>query len=212
MDKLDKSRSTLDVSDPVLSQEPFDCNIFLIGFMGAGKSTVSKALEQNYALDVIEMDDIIARRNHMSIPEIFNTYGEEYFRSEETKLLSECRGQKSLVVSCGGGVAMRPVNVEEMKKSGLVVLLTATPSTILERVEDSHDRPLLENNKTVEYIQELMEKRRPYYEAAADLVVNTDGRDVFEICSEIITRTSTLYTAGKPGPSKQQPEEKMNQE
>lgn len=65
---------------------------------------------------------------------------------------------------------MREVNIQEMKKSGKVILLTAKPETILERVKENHDRPLLENNKTVEYVSELMEKRRPAYEAAADIV------------------------------------------
>ena len=91
-------------------------------------------------------------------------------------------------VSCGGGVAMREVNVQEMRKSGKVILLTAKPETILERVKENHDRPLLENNKTVEYVSELMEKRRPAYEAAADIVIATDGKSANEICEEIIAQ------------------------
>ena len=70
---------------------------------------------------------------------------------------------------------MREVNVQEMRKSGKVIP-TAKPETILERVKENHDRPLLENNKTVEYVSELMEKRRPAYEAAADIVIATDGK------------------------------------
>ena len=76
--------------------------------------------------------------------------------------------------------------MKEMKKNGKVVLLTAKPETILERVKDDHSRPLLEGNKTVAYIAELMEKRREKYEAAADIVVATDGRSAEEICEEII--------------------------
>lgn len=197
LDDYKYSNSILDVYDSILyetkkvqSQELFDCNLFLIGFMGVGKSTVSKELQKTFALDVIEMDEIIAERNGMSISEIFELYGEEYFRQEETKLLQECRDKKNLIISCGGGVAMRQVNVDEMRKSGKVVLLTADPATILKRVEGSHDRPLLENNKTEAYISELMEKRKPAYEAAADIRVVTDDRPVFEICDEILTRAS----------------------
>ena len=83
---------------------------------------------------------------------------------------------------------MRECNVAEMKKNGRVVLLTAKPETILDRVKDSHDRPLIENNKTVSFIAELMEKRREKYEAAADIVIETDGKDELQICEELIHR------------------------
>ena len=76
----------------------------------------------------------------------------------------------------------------EMKKNGKVVHLTAKPETILERVENNHDRPLLENNKTVAYIAELMEKRREKYEAAADMIIETDGKSAQKICEEMIQR------------------------
>ena len=81
---------------------------------------------------------------------------------------------------------MRDVNVAEMKKNGKVILLSATPETIYERVKDNHDRPLLENNKNVEFIQQLMEKRREKYEAAADIIIQTDGKTTYEICEELI--------------------------
>lgn len=179
-------------SKRIQSHEIFDQNIFLIGFMGVGKSTISRALKDTFAMDVIEMDEIIAERNGMSISEIFDLHGEEYFRNEETKLLSECSNKKNQIISCGGGVAMRQVNVDEMKKSGKIVLLTATPDTILDRVESSHDRPLLENNKTIEHITELMDKREPAYLAAADIVVNTDGKNAIEICEDIIAKVNAL--------------------
>ena len=122
----------------------------------------------------------------MSIPEIFRTQGEEYFRKLETSLLVGMKNQRNTVVSCGGGVPMREENVSAMKKNGRVVLLDAKPETILERVKDSRDRPLLENHKDVEYIAELMEKRRPKYEAAADIRIATDGRSASEICEDMI--------------------------
>ena len=73
-----------------------------------------------------------------------------------------------------------------MKKNGRVVLLTAKPETILERVKDSHDRPLIENNKSVEFIEELMLKRREKYVAAADIIIETDGKSELEICEELV--------------------------
>lgn len=175
-------------SKRIQSRNLFNYNIFLIGFMGAGKSTISDYLKNVLAMDVVEMDQCIVERQEMSISDIFETYGEEYFRELETNLLIEMQSRSNVVVSCGGGVPMRDRNVVEMKKNGRVVLLTAKPETILERVKDNHDRPLLENNKNVSFIADLLEKRRAKYEAAADIVVETDGKSELEICEEMIHR------------------------
>ena len=175
-------------SKKIQARKLFDYNIVLIGFMGAGKSTISDYLSTMFAMEVVEMDQLIAEREGMSISDIFETYGEEYFRNMETNLLIEMQSRSNVVVSCGGGVPMRERNVVEMKKNGRVVLLTAKPETILERVKDNHDRPLLENNKTVPFIADLMEKRRAKYEAAADIVIETDGKSELEICEEMIHR------------------------
>lgn len=158
----------------------------LIGFMGAGKSTISDYLRTAFAMEVVEMDQIISERQGMSISDIFETYGEEYFRDLETNLLIEMQSRTNVVISCGGGVPMRERNVTEMKKNGKVVLLTAKPETILERVRDNHDRPLLEGNKNVDFIAGLMEKRRQKYEAAADIIIETDGKNELQICEELI--------------------------
>ena len=96
--------------------------------------------------------------------------------------------KKNTLISCGGGVPLRERNVIEMKKNGKVVLLTATPETILRRVRDDHSRPLLENNKDVDSIASLMEARRKKYEAAADIVLITDGKAELEICEELVQR------------------------
>lgn len=175
-------------SKKIQFRQLFDYNIVLIGFMGSGKSTISRALSKVFAMDVIEMDQVIADREGMSISEIFEVHGEEYFRNLETELLRELQSRKGVVISCGGGVPMRDENIVEMKKNGKVILLTASPETILDRVKNNHDRPLLENNKNVDFIAELMEKRRKKYETAADIVIRTDGKSEFEICEEIISR------------------------
>ncbi len=167
-------------------------NIFLIGFMGAGKSTIARYLHRKYGMKWLEMDKEIERKQGMSISEIFRLKGEEYFRGLETDLLLSLEGKEHTVVSCGGGVPLRDCNVEAMKKSGVIVFLTARPETILQRVKDSHDRPLLEGHKDVAYIAELLAGRQKKYEAAAELLAATDGRSAEEIGEEIYRRVGEI--------------------
>lgn len=163
-------------------------SLFLIGFMGAGKSSVAAALGKALKREVLEMDQCISEQEKMSIPEIFAQKGEAYFRQCETQLLRDCANREPQVISCGGGVPMRQENVEAMRACGTVVLLTARPEVILERVKDDHNRPLLEGHKDVPYISGLMEQRRPHYEAAADLTVDTSDLTIQEVCREILER------------------------
>ena len=167
-------------------QKLFDHNIVLIGFMGAGKSTIARHLGAMFSMDVIEMDQVIAQREGMSISDIFETYGEGYFRDAETALLIEMQSRTNVVISCGGGTPLRERNVEEMKKNGKVVLLDAEPETIYERVKDDHNRPLIENNKNIPFIAGLMEERRERYMAAADIVIQTDKKNRQQICRELV--------------------------
>lgn len=179
-------------SKRIQARKLFDYNIVLIGFMGAGKTTVSDYLSTMFDMDIIEMDQEITDREEMSIPDIFATYGEEYFRDLETSLLVELQDRKNVIISCGGGTALRENNVAEMKKNGRVVLLTASPETIYERVKDSDDRPVLKGRKNVDGIAELMEQRREKYEAAADIVVQTDRKTVLQVCEELVQRLSEM--------------------
>ena len=167
----------------------FDKNILLIGFMGAGKSTVSAKL---LAMEIMEMDAHIQEKEGMSIKEIFAVNGEEYFRNCESNTLIELREKKHMVVSCGGGVPLREKNVELMKNSGYVVWLTATPEAIYDRVKDSTERPLLNGNMNVPFIQNLMESRREKYERVADIVIDTTGKEIESICEELLQKLSAL--------------------
>lgn len=163
-------------------------NIVLIGFMGTGKTTISEQLSRMYGMQIVDMDKVISDREGISISEIFSLYGEEYFRTLETNLLIELQSRDEIIISCGGGATMRERNVQEMKKNGKVFLLTATPETIYERVKDNDDRPVLRGRKNVKSISELLEIRRPKYEAAADVIVETDYKSVEEICIEIMNK------------------------
>lgn len=170
----------------------FDYNIFLIGFMGAGKSTIASELKDKLEMDRVEMDQMIVEKQGMPISEIFDEYGEDYFRNLESNTLIELQKRKQTIVSCGGGIVMREANTGYMKKNGRVVLLTAKPETIYERVKDSDERPILNNNMNVDFIGGLMQKRRERYEAVADVVIATDGKNVTQICEEIIARLIAL--------------------
>ena len=163
-------------------------NIFLIGFMGAGKSTIAKALCKELQMQLVEMDARIVEEQGMSINDIFAQYGEDHFRDIESQLILTLGEEGNTIVSCGGGVVVRPQNIEFMKKGGKVVFLSATPETIYERVKNSTDRPILNGHMNVEYIAELMEKRRALYEAAADIKIETDGKSRSVICKEIMER------------------------
>lgn len=163
-------------------------NIFLIGYMGTGKSTVAAYMAMQYGMEVLEMDQMIVEREGMSISDIFSTRGEDYFRDVETQLLIDIQTQENKVVSCGGGVVLREQNIKEMRKGGKIVLLSAQAETILERVKDDSSRPLLQGNKNIAFINDMLEKRRPKYESAADIVIQTDGKKVADICKEIFLK------------------------
>lgn len=163
-------------------------NIFLIGFMGAGKTTVARQLRDDFGMELIEMDEQIEAEQGKKISEIFAEQGEPYFRSLETELLRSLENKGNTVVSCGGGVPMREINVELMAKSGAIVYLSARPETIYVRVKDSHNRPLLEGHMDIPYIDSLMQKRLPAYLAAAHVIVDTDGKEAEKICREIVER------------------------
>ncbi|MCD7737026.1 MAG: shikimate kinase [Lachnospiraceae bacterium] len=164
-------------------------NIFLIGFMGAGKSTIARTLCDLYEMKLVEMDEQIEAQEGRSISRIFSESGEAYFRSLETELLEDLEQMTNMVVSCGGGAAMREENIAIMRKSGSVIYLSAEPETIYDRVKNAHTRPLLEGHMDIAYIEELMAERHPKYQNAADFAVKTDGRNTGDICKEIIEKT-----------------------
>ena len=167
-------------------------NIFLIGFMGVGKSTIARLLSDKLNMKLVEMDETIEAEQNMTIPQIFETRGEEAFRDMESALVERISEGENSVISCGGGAVLREKNVTNMKKNGKVVFLTATPETIFERVRDTTNRPLLAGNMNVEYIAKLMECRRSLYENAADVTISTDAKseemilkEIFDICVDI---------------------------
>lgn len=160
-------------------------NIFLIGFMGCGKSTMARLLAEDMHMELVEMDETIEKEEGRTINDIFATDGEAHFRDLESQLIVRIADKGGRIVSCGGGAILREENVANMKKNGTIIYLCATPETIYDRVHLSTNRPLLNGNMNVEYIGQLMEKRVAKYEAAADEVILVDDKEKLEILNEI---------------------------
>lgn len=161
-------------------------HIFLIGFMGVGKTSTSRELSKKLQIKEVDTDAMIVEQEGRSISQIFEESGEAYFRSVETGTLDTLAVTAPCIVSCGGGMAMREENVAKMKETGTVIFLTATAETIYSHVKDSTDRPLLNGNMNIPYIQQLMEAREPKYKAAADICIETDGCTPSETADKII--------------------------
>jgi Shikimate kinase len=160
-------------------------NIFLIGFMGTGKSTIAKRLAEELFLEYVEVDKLISDRENKMITQIFKEQGETYFRDLETSLLEEIQQKTGQIVSCGGGAILRETNKRIMNENGIVVLLNASAETIYERVKHSKDRPLLNENMNLDYIKQLYDKRNPLYLQAAQIVIDTNGKTIEDLCDEI---------------------------
>lgn len=160
-------------------------HIFLIGFMGAGKSSTARFLCSMLGVKETDTDEMIVAKEGCQISEIFENKGEAYFRNLETSILDDIKNMKPCIVSCGGGLALRQENVCKMQNMGKIILLSATPETIYIHVKDSLSRPLLNGNMNIPYIKKLMEERLPKYHAAADIIIETDGLNPKEVAAKI---------------------------
>lgn len=161
-------------------------NVVLIGFMGCGKSSVAVKLSYRLKQPMTDTDKWIEKKQGKTVSEIFEQDGEETFRRLETEALRALmESAKNQVISVGGGAAVREENRTLMKEIGKVVYLRAKAETIYERVKEDTNRPLLQCENPMERIQKLLEERKEAYEAAADLIVDVDGKNFGQILFEI---------------------------
>jgi len=164
-------------------------NIYLVGFMGTGKTSIGKELARKRKLCFVDLDELIELREKRIIADIFAREGEPYFRRLETRILKEVAREKGLIVACGGGIVINPLNIKIMKGSGTVICLAASPEIILKRTLGHMHRPLLNVKDPKKQIGHLLKLRAPYY-ARADKMVDTSKLSIKEVTTKIIKLTS----------------------
>jgi len=164
-------------------------NIALIGFMGVGKTAVGKALAKKLNRKFAELDLLIEQKAGKSIPEIFQQDGESAFRELEIEVTKEIAREKYLVIACGGGVVLNKINIDRLREESRIVYLTASPGVILKRISgEGGERPLLKGDNPSSTIQGLLRFRKPFYERAADITINTSRLDINAVAEQIIEK------------------------
>ncbi|MEE8422995.1 MAG: bifunctional shikimate kinase/3-dehydroquinate synthase, partial [Thermodesulfobacteriota bacterium] len=160
-------------------------NIILTGFMGTGKSSVGGKLAKCLSCDYLDTDSIIVEKTGLSIADIFQKYGEEYFRNLEKDVIRELVSIEKHVISVGGGAVLDSENLSLLKKCGLVVCLKASPEKIALRLKDDSSRPVLSGDKGIENINRILKERERYY-VKADECIDTSDKNLDEVVEEIM--------------------------
>ncbi len=160
-------------------------NIYLVGFMGTGKSVVGKEIARQLHRKFVDLDSLIEERQNRKISQIFAEDGEPYFRKVEKEVLKQTSAKRDLVVSCGGGIVLDKENIQIMKDSGAMVCLSASPEVIIARTRGYKHRPLLNVDNPKKRIKELLEFRAPFY-AQSDHTVDTSDLSVAEVVKRIL--------------------------
>lgn len=160
-------------------------NIYLIGFMGVGKSAVGRNLARTLRMQFVDSDWAIEQVAGKPIAKIFEEDGEARFRQLEREFIESGHAESGIVVACGGGLPVQPGMSELLKEKGVVVCLFARPETIMERTIGNPKRPLLNVENPKERIRALMEEREPVY-MKTGIGVSTEGRGIAEVVNSII--------------------------
>ena len=159
--------------------------VFLTGFMGTGKSSVGKVLARMSGLTYVDLDALIVAQAGMSINEIFALQGEPAFRALESTLLRSLGRQEGIILSTGGGAVLSAENRDIMRSRGIVINLTASVPVIRDRLRHATDRPLLQDSKVTEKIEQMLSEREACY-AEADIRIDTAGKKIEDVAAEIM--------------------------
>lgn len=161
-------------------------NIVLCGFMASGKTVVGKKIASMTGMRFFDTDEMIVQREGETIPSIFKSRGEAYFRKAEKEVVFDLSNEKGAVIALGGGAVLDPDNVEAVRKNGRVYLLVVSLDSVLERTLGSSDRPLLEGKNKYD-AKRLLEKRMPVYLEVADFVVDTEKMSAEDVAKTIVS-------------------------
>lgn len=160
-------------------------NIFLIGLMGAGKSTIGKQLARELDKDFRDSDSEIEKKTGVSIDVIFDIEGEQGFRRRETAMLKQLVERRGIVLATGGGAVLAEENRQLLRDNGLIIYLRATAEHLAGRVRMDRRRPLLQSGDKLAKIRELLTQREPIYQQLADMVIETNNRSIPRVVRQI---------------------------
>ncbi len=169
-----------------------DENVFLVGPMGSGKSTIGRALASQLGKRFMDCDHEIEGRTGASIPLIFEIEGETGFRKRESQVLDELTQDGGIVLATGGGAVLAEENRQRLKSRGIVIYLQAPIEVLVKRTAHDRNRPLLANVDRREKLTELMQVREPLYREVADIVVSSGGRPASAVARDIVKQLKDL--------------------
>lgn len=172
-------------------------NLYLVGLMGAGKTTVGRLLAKHYGCVFHDSDHEIEARTGVKIPVIFEIEGEAGFRKREETAIAELTALNGIVLATGGGAILSPANREALRRNGVVIYLRGTPEHLYERTRHDRNRPLLQTENPLEKLRELYRQRDPLYREIADVVMDT-GRQSVSGMARILLGKLDLLRSGLP--------------
>jgi len=165
-----------------------DQSIFIVGPMGAGKTTIGKKLALYLDRQFVDTDHLIVNRSGADIPWIFDIEGEQGFRRREAQICDEISREPSLVVATGGGIVLDPNNRQALASRGIVIYLKASIDELVERTSKDKNRPLLKTPDPRATIESILKEREPLYEEVADIVIDTQGSNSRNTINKILNQ------------------------
>ena len=162
-------------------------NIYLIGLMGSGKTTLGKILSKKLDKHFYDSDHVIEEKLGVDVPMIFEYEGEAGFREREKDSLKELVSKKNIVLATGGGIILSKSNRDLLSENGIVIYLKSNQKELIKRMKNDKTRPLLKNGNIEEIIKKLCKEREPLYEEIADFEIMTKNKRIHEVANEIIT-------------------------
>lgn len=174
----------MQLNDPTLVKRPSG-NIFLVGMMGAGKTTVGKLLAQQLGKTFVDSDEEIQQRTGVTIPHIFDVEGEAGFRQRETNVIQDLVRLDNMVLATGGGAVLNGQNRDALRGNGIVIYLRSSVHDLWQRTRHDRNRPLLQTADPRATLKDLYEQRDPLYSQVADLVISTGKQSAHSLVMQL---------------------------